>query len=280
MSGILFFQTTDMALVHTFYTEKIGAQIWLEQKGCTILKHGNLLFGFCQQETSETQDVILTFFYSDKKSVDAQYEILKERAESPPVESKKYNIYHFFAEDPEGRPIEFQCFLHPLNPYKDGIEALKSRRSIRQFTDRPVPDNVLWDIFEVCRFSPTSRNSQSYTYAVIKDAQALKKLGSLRGQPSAPIKKAPMAVAVCADPQKSGAYIQDGCIAAYHFMVAAHCFGLSTCWIASMDRPEVKKILGIPESYYVATVTPVGYPEETPAPPPRRSKEEMVFGLK
>ncbi|MGD2246953.1 MAG: nitroreductase family protein [Candidatus Methanofastidiosia archaeon] len=278
MSGILFFQTADMASVQKFYTEKVGAQIWLKQKGCIILKHGNLLFGFCQQDTSEPANVILTFFYPDKQSVNTQYQILKNRAESPPQESEQYRIYHFFATDPEGRAIEFQCFLHHLNPYKDGVEALQSRRSIRHFVDTPVPDSVLWNIFEVCRYSPTSRNSQSYYYVVIKDIHALEKLGSIRG-PSEPIKKAPMAVAVCADPDKSGAYVQDGCIAAYHFMVAAYCYGLGTCWIASMDTSEVKNIVGIPESHYVATVTPVGYPEEIPEPPSRRVKEEMVTGL-
>ncbi|MBU7011182.1 MAG: nitroreductase family protein [Theionarchaea archaeon] len=274
MSGILFFQTKDLHTVKKFYTD-IGATVWLDQKYCIILKHGNLLLGFCQSETCDTSGII-TFFYPKKEEVDALYNTFKERAETEPKENEKFSIYHFFAKDPEDRTIEFQCFLHPLNPYESGIEVLTHRRSVRHYQDQEVSDKILWNIFEVCRFSPTSRNSQSYYYVVIRDKKTLEYLASLRGGPSAPIKEAPVAVAVISDPDISGAYIQDGCIAAYHFMLTARSYGLGTCWIAAMDRPEVKKAINVRETHYVITVTPVGHPAEVPEPPPRRDVKEMV----
>jgi len=155
-------------------------------------------------------------------------------------------------------------------------ELLLTRRSIREFKKEDVSSDILWNIFEICRFSPTSRNSQSYYFVVIRKKEIIEKLAALRGKSSQPIANAPIAVAICSDPEKSKRYIQDACIAAYHFMLASWSYGLGTCWIAAMDKKEVKELLGIPESHYVATVTPLGYPEHIPEPPPRRAKEEMV----
>ena len=275
MSGILFFGTKDLKTVREFYLTKTGAALWLEQKDCIILKHGNLLLGFCQGKTCDTEGII-TFFYPDKEGVDKAFDTMKERAETAPKTNERYRIYHFFAKDPEDRTIEFQCFLHPLEPYQDAEEILQSRRSVRHYQNAKVPQSVLQKIFEVCRFSPTSRNSQSYSFVVIRDRKTLAYLASLRGRPSAPIGRAPIAVAVVSDPEKSGAYVQDGCIAAYHFMLACWSHGLGTCWIAAMDRPDVKKAIHVPGGHYVATVTPVGYPAEVPKAPPRREAKEMV----
>ncbi|MEX2721873.1 MAG: VOC family protein [Candidatus Wukongarchaeota archaeon] len=89
--------------------------IWLEQKDCTILKHGNLLLGFCQRDTPDTEGMI-TFFYPTREEVDTIYEKFKERSNEPPKENPRYQIYHSFAKDPEDRTLEFQHFMHPLKP--------------------------------------------------------------------------------------------------------------------------------------------------------------------
>lgn len=89
--------------------------VWLEQEDCIILSHGNLLLGFCDRESPEINGMI-TFFYPSKEDVDAMYEMLSHIATSEPKENEKYEIYQFFAQDPEGRVIEFQAFLHPIEP--------------------------------------------------------------------------------------------------------------------------------------------------------------------
>ena len=50
--------------------------------------------------------------------------------------------------------------------------------------------------------------------------------------------------------------------------------GLGTCWIADMDRDEIKDMLDIPREHYIATVTPLGYPLEKDIPCPVRKKTE------
>jgi len=158
----------------------------------------------------------------------------------------------------------------------DGKELLLTRRSVRSFVEKPVPDEILRELFEICRYAPTSRNSQSCYFVVIRDSRIRNRLASVRGRNSAPIGKAPLAVAICSDPAGSRRHVQDGCIAAYHFILAAWHLGLGTCWIGGLDRDDVKEAVNIPKEHYVATVTPVGYPEETPTAPRRKPAEELV----
>ncbi|MFW9803063.1 MAG: VOC family protein, partial [Candidatus Thorarchaeota archaeon] len=87
----------------------------LEQKGCTILNHGNLLLGFCQKEVCESEGVI-TFFVEDKEEVDTIYNGLQDIATTLPAENHTYKIYQFYAVDPEGRTLEFQSFPHEREP--------------------------------------------------------------------------------------------------------------------------------------------------------------------
>ncbi|MHC5038577.1 MAG: nitroreductase family protein [Planctomycetota bacterium] len=275
MAGITFLRTRNREALREFYLSQIGMEIWLEQAECTLLKHGNLLLGFCSGEAVE-KDGLITFFYPDRTGVDALYEKMKGRALGEPEVNEKYRIYHFFAEDPEERALEFQAFLHPLAPYHDGDTLMRTRRSVRAFSPTPVPETVLDAVFETCRFSPTSMNSQSYGFVVVRSRSVLDRLAELRGNSSAPLARAPLGVAVTGDPKKSGAHQQDAIIAATHFLLAAWAHGLGTCWIGAMDRPEVKEALEIPSDHSIATVTPLGYPAETPDPGERRTVREMV----
>ncbi len=279
MSGINFFRTEDLEGITEFYMEELDMDLWLDQEYCKILKHGNMILGFCESETKDEGGTI-TFFYSRKEKVDEMYEKFKSSARDEPSENERFDIYQFFAEDPEGRTLEFQTFLHQLKPYMDGEELLKKRRSVRSYRHKKIPKNILEDIFENCRYAPTSKNSQSYYFVPIEDEEMIRFMAERRGRNSAPIGEAPMAVAICVDHKKTGRPKQDGDIAAYHLMLAAWLHGLGTCWIAAMDREDVKDKLGIPQDHYVATVTPLGYPKEIPEVPERKEAEDFVESIR
>lgn len=107
--GIIFYRTTKLENIHNFYTNLVGATLWLDQGGCRIYKFGNMLFGFCQREETDI-GALLTFFYPDREGVDRVYKKLKDSAEAAPTDNPQYRIYHFYAVDPDNRPIEFQYF--------------------------------------------------------------------------------------------------------------------------------------------------------------------------
>jgi hypothetical protein len=113
MAGIVFLKTRSLAEVRRFYEGRVGMGVWLEQPGIAILKHGNMLIGLHKQPEPD-MDGMVTFFYATRGEVDEMYERLSYVATSEPKENPKYRIYHFFGKDPEGRNIEFQHFLHPV----------------------------------------------------------------------------------------------------------------------------------------------------------------------
>ena len=118
MAGIVFLRTVKFDEVRAFYIERVGMTVWLEQPGIAILRHGNLLVGFHRQPQADL-DGLLTFFYETHAEVDEMHAHLRDVATGAPKENPKYQIYHFFGTDPEGRKIEFQKFLHPVPPVTD-----------------------------------------------------------------------------------------------------------------------------------------------------------------
>jgi hypothetical protein len=113
-SGIIFFTTENLEKTKDFYISEVGCELWLDQESCFIFRYGNLLLGFCQGSEPDLGGTI-TFFYPEKNGVDRMYKKFKEKAHSPPRENPKFRIYHFYTQDPEGRAVEFQCFLHPID---------------------------------------------------------------------------------------------------------------------------------------------------------------------
>jgi len=114
--GIVFFATKKLDSIADFYIEKIGCELWLDQGACKILKHGNMLFGFCKSDHVD-KEAVITFFYPEKEMVDSIYNQMEEIAEDKPKMNPKFNIYHFYGRDPENRSIEFQYFDHELKNY-------------------------------------------------------------------------------------------------------------------------------------------------------------------
>jgi hypothetical protein len=114
MAGIIFFKTQAISELEKFYADQIGMEVWLRQADCIVLRHENLLLGFCTR-TEVDRSGMITFFYKNKEEVDTMYARLKDIARESPTENEKYRIYQFFARDPEDRILEFQCFLHPVD---------------------------------------------------------------------------------------------------------------------------------------------------------------------
>jgi nitroreductase len=279
MSGLTFHRSENYKEVVSYYRDKIKMSVWLEQGGCTILQKGNFLLGFCDRDEADT-DGMITFFFDDPKEVDYYYSIFKDSATEPPKENPRFRIYHFFTKDPEGRNVEFQTFLHNVKPHHEGREMLQNRRSIRQFKNDPVGEEILLSIFEQCRYVPTSCNTQAYKYLLIRDTEKIEKLSTVRKGSSAPIGRSPLSVVVYVDTGETKRPEQDGAIASTYFLLSAAQHGVGTCWIGGMDTDEVKEILDLEKDKHISMISPVGWPGELKQLPERRTISEMVEGLK
>lgn len=275
MSGIVFNKTKDLEKITEFYQNKLEMNLWYDQGKCKIFEKGNLQLGFCQGDKID-KDGIITFYYDTKEEVDKIFENKDLKILDKPKENKEFDIYQFFARDPEGRTLEFQSFLNEVNPYLTGKELLLKRRSYRNFTSKEVSEEIIKKVIDLSRYAPTSMNSQSYYFKIIRDQEMICDLASIRKTASEPIKKAPVAVAICSDNEQSNRYKQDADIAAYHFMLAARLYNLGTCWIADMDRESIKRKLNIPIDNYIATITPLGYINKKIEAPERKELSKYI----
>lgn len=114
---VTFLFCDDLAASREFYSQKLELTEVLDQGTCAIFGVTDTAFiGLCEREVPEISSCIFTFVCDD---VDATYETLVERGvacEHPPQKNEKYDIYHFFAEDPSGNKLEFQRFGDPKWP--------------------------------------------------------------------------------------------------------------------------------------------------------------------
>ncbi|KAF5030627.1 hypothetical protein DSECCO2_636180 [anaerobic digester metagenome] len=105
MSGIVFFKTRNLPLMREFYHHKLGMKLWLDQRKCLIFSYREMLIGFCQAETAELTGTI-TLLYNSQLEVNHVYERQRDIATTEPKLNSAFNIYHFWAKDPEGRDLE------------------------------------------------------------------------------------------------------------------------------------------------------------------------------
>ena len=160
-------------------------------------------------------------------------------------------------------------------------EAIRLRRSIRNYQDRPIEQEKLIRILEAGRLAPSARNLQDWKFIVVRDKEKRQKLSeAAMGQPH--VARAPVVIAACATQTENvmtcGQYCYpiDLAIAVDHMSLAAMAEGLGTCWIGAFHEDKVKDILGVPEKIRVAIMMTLGYPAESPAARPRKKLEEIV----
>jgi nitroreductase len=148
----------------------------------------------------------------------------------------------------------------------DFTTVIQTRRSVRAYADKPIPDAVLGRVLEAARLAPSACNFQPWRFVVVKDANTRTQLAQMaHGQHF--VAKAPVVIVCCGKryPQHyswigDDLFLIDLGIAIEHLALAARNEGLGTCWIGSFDDQPIKKLLDIPTDHDVVMMLTVGYP--------------------
>ncbi|MEM2608721.1 MAG: nitroreductase family protein [Thermoproteota archaeon] len=175
------------------------------------------------------------------------------------------------------------------------FEAIRTRRSIRVYEDKPVEEEKLRIVLEAARLAPSAGNRQPWRFIVVTDPKVKEeiKLAKERKIPplpanapkrpfKSPVEVAPVLIVGCAMPGESfpgtDFWKIDVAIALQNLVLAAWEQSLGTCWIGVFhEEEEVKKILGLPEEARVVAMVALGYPTESKEPvKDRRPLEEIV----
>lgn len=162
----------------------------------------------------------------------------------------------------------------------DLFEAIRGRRSIRSFMDRPVEDEKLSAVLEAGRLAPSARNLQDWRFVVVRDPATRKRLAeAARNQEF--VGQAPVVIAACGTSDMvmtcgQPACVLDVTIAVDHMTLAAVAEGLGTCWIGAFYEDKVKEVLGIPEQIRVVALLLLGYPAQAARSTPRKKMDEIL----
>jgi nitroreductase len=160
------------------------------------------------------------------------------------------------------------------------IDLLRARRSIRQFQDRPVEQEKVDLIVEAVLRSPSSRGFNPWEFVVVNDPATINRLSTAKPHGASFLAKAPLAIVVCANPEKSDVWVEDASIAAIILHLAATDLGLGSCWIQLRKRnyddsktasEYAAGILGLPPDLVVSAIMAIGYPAHQPKPHPNAS---------
>jgi len=164
-------------------------------------------------------------------------------------------------------------------------EIIRNRRSVRAFQKRDLPEGAAELLVEAACWAPSAGNLQPWGFvAVTDDAVKERLVEAARGQSF--IAEAPLVFVVCVDPKRTtprygdrGAdlyCLQDTAAAIQNILLTAMDNGLSGCWIGAFDEENAARAVKLPDGIRPVAMIPIGYPEQSPQPRPRRPVSEVI----
>lgn len=159
---------------------------------------------------------------------------------------------------------------------KDLIDAIRGRRSIRDFKSDPIPDPTIGRILECGRLAPSAGNVEPWLFYVVKNPEIKHQLAEVSEKW---IDTAPVVVVVVANyleeaeelgkRGKDMFILQDTAAATQNMLLAAYGYGIGSCWVGDFEDQKVKSILNLPEGHWPVVLIPLGYParDEDPVVP-------------
>jgi len=152
----------------------------------------------------------------------------------------------------------------------DTLEAIHTRRSIREYQDKPVPEAIITKLLAAAMAAPSARNQQPWEFIIITDSDLLQKISAVN--PYAQMAAhAPLAILVCGNlniETSPGYWVVDCAAAVQNLLLCAHALGLGGVWTGTYPNEErmdgYTELFGLPEHILPHTLVVIGYPAEQP----------------
>ena len=163
----------------------------------------------------------------------------------------------------------------------DIFECIKTRRSIRIFTDEPVPDETIEKIVEAGIWAPSGLNNQPWKFAVIRDSELKCAISNLTHY-SQIVQSSNVLIAVFLDNSLSYDRTKDSqaigaCI--QNMLLYIHSIGLGAVWLGQIlkNKDEVRKLINGPEDLELMAVIALGHPADKGKAPSRKDMESVFI---
>jgi nitroreductase len=164
-------------------------------------------------------------------------------------------------------------------------DAIRTRRSIRRFADRPIPPEDLDRIVAAAALAPSSMNEQRWAFVVCHDRARLEEL-SRAGDYAGHVARAAAAIALVT-PRADDVSVRESIAfdlgqAVENALLAAWELGIGSCHASVYDEPRVRRLLGYPPDMTCDLVVSFGYPDDPTAlaPPDSRGGRKLLSDLR
>lgn len=170
--------------------------------------------------------------------------------------------------------------------------VVRTRRSVRKFSERAVQKKTLRRLLDVVRYAPSSLNGQPAHILIIRDKKTKRRIASFKNKWCPPAKRdypadflidAPVILIVCVKSREShDRWIENGAIITTYILLAAASLGLGSTFLTAFNtrKPgqarECKTLLGISDDLIPVSILPIGYPAEKPKHKKIRALREIV----
>lgn len=150
----------------------------------------------------------------------------------------------------------------------DALEAILTRRSIRRYTGKPVPEEQIRTLLEAAMSAPSAGNEQPWQFILITDRRILDGIPTFHPYADM-LREASVAILVCGDvdlERYKGSWVQDCSAATQNLLLAAHARGLGAVWVGIYPKDDrvqrMQKLLDLPAHVIPLALVPIGYPAE------------------
>ena len=171
-------------------------------------------------------------------------------------------------------------------------DLLAERRSVRKYSEREVPREVVERLLRETLTAPSSRNSRSTRLLVVEDPATVARMAAMRDYGSGFLKGVPRAIVVLGDTAASDLWKVNAAISATVLQLACVDEGLASCWVHVEGRPRrreepdgeqaadyLRTFLPIPEGCEPLCVIAFGYSDFRPAPLPATDDEARIIRM-
>ncbi|GAB6164776.1 nitroreductase family protein [Thermostilla marina] len=163
----------------------------------------------------------------------------------------------------------------------DALEAIRTRRSIRNYTAEPVSKEAIRELLRAAMMAPSARDARPWRFVVIDDRAILDTIAQ-RFPNAEMAARAPVGILVCGDlnlEKSKGYWVVDCAAAVQNMLLAAHAMGLGAVWTGVYPREHrmqgLKELLGLPDHVQAHSLVIVGHPAETRASDDRYEPERV-----
>lgn len=165
----------------------------------------------------------------------------------------------------------------------DTLEALRTRRSIRNYNVQDVEAELIREILAAGMCAPSAGNEQPWHFIVITEKRILEEIPRISPY-AAMARDASVAILICGDltlERIAGFWVQDCAAATQNMLLAAHALGLGAVWTGiypMQDRVAgFRELLDIPDTVVPFALIPLGYPAHEPRKEDRFKKERIHY---